>query len=228
MPDNQDPISVASGTIQVSEIPQFATAEYAHIPGTERCRICNNLIAGEYFRVNSQMACGKCAAEARNGQPTDSHAAFARGLLLGIGGAVLGLILYSTVVIVTGWSIGYLGLAVGWLVGKAIIEGSKGVGGRRYQVAAVVLTYFAISGSMVPIIIASILKGPQAGNINWARAIPVLVKWGIASPFLKLQHGFSGIMGLVILFVGISIASRLTAAKPLAVDGPYNATSLGK
>jgi hypothetical protein len=28
-------------------------------------------------------------------------------------------------------------------------------------------------------------------------------------------------MGLVILFVGLSIAARLTAAKPLAVDGPF-------
>jgi hypothetical protein len=225
MPDNEELTTGTTGAAQLAEAPQFATAEYAHIPGTERCRICNNLVSGEYYRVNNQMACAKCALEARAGQPTDSHSAFARGLLLGIGGAVLGLILYSTVVIATGWSIGYLGLAVGWLVGKAMIKGSNGVGGRRYQVAAVVLTYLAISGSSVPIIIASILKSPQAGNINWGRAVPVLVKWGIASPFLKLQHGFSGIIGLVILFVGLSIASRLTAAKPLAVDGPYPVTS---
>jgi hypothetical protein len=225
MPDNEELTTGTTGTAQLSEAPQFATAEYSHIPGTERCRICNNFVSGEYYRVNNQMACAKCALEARDGQPTDSHSAFARGLLLGIGGAILGLILYSTVVIATGWSIGYLGLAVGWLVGKAIIKGSNGVGGRRYQIAAVVLTYLAISASYVPIIIASLIKRHPDGDINWAAAVPVLAKWAVASPFLKLQYGFSGAIGLVILFVGLSIASRLTAAKPLAVDGPYPVAS---
>jgi hypothetical protein len=226
MPDNEELTTGTTGAAQLAEAPQFATAEYAHIPGTERCRICNNFVSGEYYRVNNQMACAKCALEARDGQPTDSHSAFARGLLLGIGGAILGLILYSTVGIVSqGWSIGYLGLAVGWLVGKAIMKGSNGVGGRRYQIAAVVLTYLAISGSSVPIIVAALLKRHSAGDIHWVAAIPILAKWAIASPFLELQHGFSGILGLVILFVGVSIASRLTAAKPLAVDGPYPVTS---
>jgi hypothetical protein len=111
-----------------SDVPQFATAEYAHVPGTERCRICGNLIAGEYYRVNSQMACAKCATEARDGQPADSHAAFLRALLLGAGAAVLGLIVYSSFAIITGWTIGYIALLVGWLVAKAMMKGSNGMG----------------------------------------------------------------------------------------------------
>ena len=87
----------------------------AHVPGTERCRICNNLIAADYFRVNNLMACSQCASDARNGQPRDSHVAFSRGLALGIGAAIGGMILYATFTIITGWYIGYLALGVGYL-----------------------------------------------------------------------------------------------------------------
>jgi hypothetical protein len=223
MPDNQELVTGITGPAQASEVPQFSTAEYAHIPGTERCSFCGNAISGEYYRVNTKMACSKCGGDAQRGQPTDSHIAFLRGLVWGIGGAVLGLVLYSTVIITVHMSIGYLALAVGWLVGTAVIKGSNGIGGRRYQVIAVLFTYLAISMSSVPLILSEILQSPQlAGHgINWVRAVPVLVKWGIASPFLKFRNPFNGIMGLVILFVGLSIAARLTAAKPLAVDGPF-------
>ncbi len=254
MPDDQQVIAPVTTPAAGSDVPQFSTAEYAHIPGTERCRICGNAIAGEYFRVNSQMACGKCAGEAREGQPTDSHAAFLRGLLLGAGAAVLGLILYATVVIVTGWSIGYLALAVGWLVATGMMKGSNGMGGRRYQIAAVLLTYAAISLSAVPVWIEMTIKhqdhrqaqtrpnestdaAPAADDTTSTpsaapREKPNLVKFlvqlffvGLASPFLELRHPGSGVLGLVILFVGLSIAFRMTAAKPLDVDGPYRVTA---
>jgi hypothetical protein len=47
---------------------------------------------------------------------------------------------------------------------------------------------------------------------------PNLVLWGIASPFLELQYGVFGIIGLVILFVGLRIAWRVTAAKRRIAD----------
>src|SRR5579863_2440233 len=140
------------------DMPQFATAEYAHIPGTERCRICNNAIFDDYYRVNNQMACAKCAGEARQGQPSDSHAAFARALALGAGAAFLGMVLYAAFKITTNFYFGYIALGVGWLVAKAMLKGSNGLGGRRYQIAAVLLTYAAISMAAVPIGIASVVK----------------------------------------------------------------------
>jgi hypothetical protein len=153
--------------------PQFATAEYAHIPGTERCKICGNLVSGEYYRIHDLMACQTCALQARAGQPADSHVAFTRGLLFGIGGAILGLIGYAVFEIVTGWMIGYLALGVGWLVAKAISKGSHGLGGRRYQIAAVLLTYLAISFSSIPIAIAQIAKSAKAHALQTAPAATV-------------------------------------------------------
>jgi len=158
-PDNLSVVTPASAP---AGMPQFTTAEYAHIPGTDRCRFCNNLIAADYYRINDTMACPDCAAQARAGQPEHSHAAFLQGLLFGSGGAIIGLIVYATVAIATGWTIGYVALAVGWLVGKGIIKGSKGMGGRRYQITAVALTYAAISLAAVPIGISYAMKETPA------------------------------------------------------------------
>jgi hypothetical protein len=230
---------------ELSEVPQFSTAEYA---GTEHCRICNRLLDAEYYRVNGQMACKICALQASEGQPTDSHAAFLRGLLLGIGGAIIGLVLYSTVAILTGWTIGYVALAVGWLVGKGMIKGSNGLGGRRYQIAALVLTYFAISLAAIPIGISYAIKHQHPavkkqtsdnsfpGDAQSSQPAPTpkreihvgpllgqLALWGLASPFLEFTaNPASAAIGLFILFIGLRIAWTMTAAKPLAVEGPYS------
>jgi hypothetical protein len=235
--------------VQGTDMPQFATAEYAHIPGTERCRICNNVIFDDYYRVNNQMACAKCAGEARQGQPSDSHAAFARALLMGGGAALLGMALYAAFTITTNFYFGYIALGVGWLVAKAILKGSNGIGGRRYQISAVLLTYAAISVAAVPIQIAGVLKHPKetvaeqkqddattansadgsAGNdaqpfrssTGLGGLLVQLVLHGLASPFLELEDPVHGLIGLVILFVGLRIAYQMTAARPLEVDGPY-------
>jgi hypothetical protein len=179
---------------------------------------------------------------------SDTHSAFVRAIAFGIGAAILGMILYATFAIVTGIVIGYASLAVGWIVGKAMIQGSKGVGGRRYQIVAVLLTYAAVSTAAIPIWIhyagehkqakqttqkqaasperdsdTEQLQGtPSASRPNFVVAIGTLVGLGLASPFLELsQDPFGGIIGLVILLVGMRFAWRLTAARAPDVSGPF-------
>ena len=57
-----------------------------------------------------------------------------------------------------------------------------------------------------------------------ARALGTLALIGLASPFLDLASPMQGIIGLIILLVGVRIAWRLTAARSLKVDGPFDAT----
>ena len=57
-----------------------------------------------------------------------------------------------------------------------------------------------------------------------AGALGALLVIGLASPFLELANPGSGVIGLFILFLGLSIAFRMTAAKPSDVDGPYSIT----
>lgn len=133
--------------------PQFRTAEYLGPPEVDHCQLCQQPIAGEYYRANAAIACSRCAQNMRGKAAKDSHAAFARGLLFGIGAAIVGMVLYAAFTIMTGLLVGYVSLAVGWMIGKAMMKGSNGIGGRRYQVAAILLTYAAVSMAAVPIAI---------------------------------------------------------------------------
>lgn len=226
-------------------VPQFDTAQFNSAPGPARCTRCGQLIGNAYYRVDGLVACEQCALKARADLPNDSHSAYVRGLIFGIGAAIAGLILYSTFAITTGLVIGYLSLAVGFIVAKAIKAGSRGRGGRKYQITAVVLTYAAVSLSAIPIAIAQASKDrpaqhqttssstsssqPTSANAadgaepkSFGAAIATLVMIGIASPFLDLQDPVHGLIGLVILFVGIRIAWKMTAGSPVApISGPF-------
>jgi len=236
--------------------PQFATAEYAG--SGDRCESCKLPIAGNYYRVNGSKACENCALRLKSQIPVDSHSAFVRALLFGAGAAVLGLIGYAAFGIITGIRIGYVAIAVGWLIGKAMHKGSNGARGRRYQIAAAALTYAAVSMAFIPIYLSQIAKdkhakpahvqaspsspdslatGPEGENsnagqsaakapaaepkINPFTAIGVLALLGLASPFLELQSPFSGLIGLLILFVGMRFAWQQAAAPQIDILGPF-------
>jgi len=229
--------------------PQFGTAEYVGTPGGDHCQFCHQPIGLTYYRANAAMACPGCAESMRGELGRDTHAAFVRAILFGVGAAILGLILYATFAIVTGIVIGYASLAVGWLVGKAMVKGSNGVGGRRYQVVAILLTYAAVSMAAIPVMIDYARKHPHqlqnqrkaanADNLDGAvasqpakaksaesggigLALAQLALLGLASPFLELfGDPLGGLIGLVILSVGMRFAWRFTAGKPIEIFGPF-------
>jgi hypothetical protein len=234
-----------------SEQPQLSAAAPA---AGATCKACGQTISGSSYRVNGMPVCAACTERLRRESPPDSHRAFVRGLLFGVGGAVLGFILYAGFAVVTGLVVGYVSLAVGYLVGKGMRLGSGGVGGRRYQIAALVLTYMAVSLAAVPIAISMHMKhksaaqgiqvvaapkGPilaepsaadtpppaaapaaAAPRMSFGRALGTLTLLGLASPFLGLANPAHGIIGLIILFVGLSIAWRLTSARKIEISGP--------
>jgi hypothetical protein len=225
-------------------IPQFATAEYSDKSAEVTCRSCAQRISSAFYRVNGAPTCADCTRRLQQEMPQDSHKALVRGVLFGIGAALVGFGIYVAFALTTGLVIGYVSLAVGYLVGKAIALGSRGVGGRRYQIAAVLLTYMAVSLAAVPIAISMHMKHrnaeqhtqvsdpagkPEASTatapaprMSFARAVGMLTLFGLASPFLELADPMHGIIGLIILLVGIRIAWQLTAAKPLDISGPID------
>jgi hypothetical protein len=218
-------------------VPQFATAEYSGKPGEPACKSCGQAISGAYYRVNAALTCANCAQQIKDQIPKDSHSAFVRGVLFGVGGAILGLVIYVGFALVTGWMVGYISLAVGYIVGKAIVMGSGGSGGRRYQMAAVLLTYIAVSLAAVPIAVSQHMKQrsvqqhaqvngstavDHAPKMSSVKAVGVLALLGLASPFLDLSDPAHGIIGLIILFVGIRIAWKITAGSPVNILGPIS------
>jgi hypothetical protein len=142
----------------MTDTPQFQKAEYAGSTGGDRCKVCGTTLGAAYWRVGQTMTCQACAEKAKSELPTDTHSAFSRGVLFGIGGAILGLAIYATFTIVTGIILGYVSLAVGYIVGKAIKLGSNGMSGRRYQIAAAILTYAAVSMAAIPIYMSQVAK----------------------------------------------------------------------
>lgn len=232
--------------------PQFTTAEYSGSSGGDRCVSCNQPLTARFYRVNTRMACEGCVQELERRQPADSHAGFVRGMLFGAGAAIVGMAGYAGFTILTGLYLGYVSLAVGWLVGKAIMLGSKGIGGRRCQIAAVILTYAAVSLAAVPIAIfynqkaesqsesvqpqqqqsAADAENSQPAETqtkpkpSFGAAILQLLVLGLASPFLELQDPFHGIIGLIILMVGIRIAWQITTgSRRASIEGPYENSS---
>jgi hypothetical protein len=119
---------------QISQqAPQFGPLETS-TPGGAICKVCQTPLARTYYRAENNMVCGRCADRIRREMPQDSHAAFVRAILCGLAGFAVGLVIYATFAIATGITIGYLALAVGFIVGKAMMIGSRGVGGRRFQI----------------------------------------------------------------------------------------------
>lgn len=235
-------------------MPQFGTLESSSATGGF-CQACRQPISRTFYRVNNAMICGRCADRVRRELPQDSHSAFVRAILFGLAGFAIGLGLYAGFAILTGITIGYVSLAVGFIVGKAMLVGSKGAGGRRYQIAAVLLTYAAVSMASVPIAIHYMkqdrVEHPKAqqqapvqessvddtsqdqppataaanqphSQMSAGRAIGMLAGLGLASPFLELSEGPSGIIGLIILFVGMRFAWKMTASRGgAALEGPF-------
>lgn len=222
-----------------SQTPQFATAEYSPKSSTTKCAACKQPIGGAYFQIKGVPVCTGCTNKLRAQIPQDSHGAFVRALVFGIAGAVVGLVLYVTFALATGLIIGWVSLAVGYIVGKAMHMGSRGVGGRRYQVVAVLLTYLAVSMSAVPIAIEQSRQHDQAqaqsaeitaqprSDVSFGKTVALLALVGIASPILDLRDPVHGLIGLIILFVGIRFAWRFTAGRTLSISGPYTAVSAG-
>ena len=234
--------------------PQFGTAEYLP-PSGDRCQLCQQPIGGTYYRVNDGMVCPSCIDKIRRERGLDTHAAFVRAITAGIGAAIAGMIGYALIaILLQGWVISYMSFAVGWLVGVAMMKASGGVGGRRYQIAAVLLTYAAVSMAAVPIWIyfANEHKPKQTEQQRLADeqrqledesgqphrdAAPApqekpaltlgpwlarVIMLGLASPFIELQgNSLWGILGLVILFIGMRMAWRITAGRPFQVLGPF-------
>jgi hypothetical protein len=128
---------------------QFQKAEYTGSTKTQ-CALCRGGIEGTYFHLNGQVICPACAAIARSGQQRPNHTWVLRGLLYGSGMAILCSIGYAIFTMATNMEMALISIAIGYLVGRAVRAGSHGLGGRRCQILAVMLTYFAIIMGYLP------------------------------------------------------------------------------
>jgi hypothetical protein len=96
------------------------------------------------------------------------------------------------------------------MVGWAVRKGADGRGGLRFQILAVVLTYWAVGLAYAPLILK-----------DSTMALPVQFFYVFALPILVITGGGSGIITAIIIAVGLRQAWRMTAVPTLKIEGPY-------
>ena len=227
--------------------------EGASGPSSQICVACKQPIGDTYYHAQGRVVCPACAQRIQTFQQAPPRRSLARAVLYGAVAALGGCILYAAVAIITGWEFGLVAIVVGYMVGKAIRHGSHGLGGRPQQILAVVLTYFAITTSYIPVLIyeanhhpekfestgatrggaarsgavrsqdpGAAPERPRKPRMGFASAMVMLLLLTAAAPFFGLGSGFSGIITLFLIFIGMRQAWRLTARSEILVMGPYH------
>ena len=184
-------------------------------------------------------------ADARRG------ATLGKAILLGGGAALACGIGYAIFVGVTKIHFALVTIAIGWAVARVIQKVTRGFGGVRHQVLAVALTYFATSMGYLPAIFeglsnaghateqtvagapgAAAAPAPAPAEADGAKGGPGLLvslafltaittALTLAAPFLDLSSGFSGILGLLIIFFGLRTAWRVSKGVDAPITGPH-------
>jgi hypothetical protein len=174
-----------------TELPNFNRAEYVAEPEVQLAP------AYEYKDTLSAQA---------------AHDELPEAVLFGVVAAILGCIAYATFTIVTHITIGFVALFLGAFIAKSMLRATNGVGGRNYQIAAVVLTYLSVSmAEMVMILWQLHSQGLNLSHIS-TRGYLTLTRIGLTSPFLDLKDNFfSGLIGLFILYLAMQSAWKVAA-----------------
>jgi hypothetical protein len=148
-------------------------------------------------------------------------AALGRAVVLGLGGALLGALLYAGFIQLTNIQIGYLSIVIAFLVAKGMMIGSKGRGGIQYQVTAIALTCVAVAAGNALLLYWHVSK-EQPIRLS-PHNLWVLLRFGVQEPFLEFKDSPGGaLLGLFILFVGLRAAWRMTSGDPNAVRHPFS------
>jgi hypothetical protein len=109
------------------------------------CAVCHTALDGEYFDANGKQVCRGCSETlARHVETPRSGGVLGRAVVFGAVAAVLGATLYFAVLAISGYEIGLVAIAIGYMVGYGIRMATGGRGGRRFQILALALTYWAV------------------------------------------------------------------------------------
>jgi hypothetical protein len=225
--------------------------------GVPTCKECSQPIADRYYEVLGVTVCERCrAALAAKFSGSSSARQLARAALYGTGAAALGAALYYAVREITGWEIGIIAVAVGWLVGRAVQRGGASGGGWKYQALAVGLTYLAIASTYVPLVVKDFSSArpkaaAQAGRratadsthadsaadstaagaaasekpvtfLGFLTALLMLAGLLAALPIVaNVSDMPSGLLGLIIIYIGLLQAWRMNKRVELVFSGPF-------
>lgn len=134
-----------SGELQFEEVATRTGEDAAAAAIEHACTVCRRRFDLEYFDVNGRHVCRACSETVASFAATPRGLGpWARAAGAGVVAALLGAVLYYAVLAISGFEVGLVAIAIGYMVGYGVQLGTRGRGGRRFQVLALVLTYWAI------------------------------------------------------------------------------------
>jgi hypothetical protein len=225
-------------------VPINAPSEAATSAPGVTCVVCQQTITDEYFDVNGQSVCSRCQKPlANHAEVPRGFGVFVRAALYGLGAAILGAILYYAVIAVTDFEIGIVAIAIGYMVGYAIRLATGGRGGRRFQVLALVLTYWAVGLAYTPIVFKGIAQREASSNASASSqpapaepasedkplgpgaliiALGIVLAFSFALPVLTVFGSLpAGLLSGAIIAFGMRQAWNMTGSPPLVITGPF-------
>lgn len=132
---------------------------------TMACTTCTMPITEHYFDVDGHSVCSECKDKAvRENEPARGVGSFFKALFFGGIAAVLGAAIYYGFAAFLNIEWALVTIVIGFMVGAAIRKGIAGKGGRKYQVMAVFLTYFAVGLAFTPFAVKGIMESAKSDS----------------------------------------------------------------
>lgn len=226
-------------------IPRDASPDAQVASQGVTCATCSRSLTDEYYDVNGQSVCESCRDQiAQHAVTPTGMGLFVRAGLFGLGAAIAGAALYYAVIAITNFEIGLVAIAIGFMVGYAVRRGAGGRGGRRFQVLALVLTYWAVGLAYVPFAFGSAREETQetsaaaarapaapaedapsadsSPDVSFGFAVVIMFALSLALPVLSVVNSMpGGVISAAIIGFGMHQAWRMTGALQVQITGPY-------
>jgi hypothetical protein len=148
---------------ETGSVLRFDRADYEKgVAGGPSCGTCNGPLAPEYWRWRALVFCSACrpGIEAKIAESQSSRA-FAKAALQGTGVAIACGIAYAVFVGVSHMQLALVTIGIAYVVARVVRKASGGLGGRRFQILAVALTYFASTMGYAPGIVKGLKEGQE-------------------------------------------------------------------
>ncbi len=199
-------------------------------PPPDACVYCTRGLTGSYYRVGGHLACETCAQHAESLVPPDSHRAYSKAVMYGVAAAIAGCIGYALFEITTGIILAYAAIGVGFLVGWAMKRGSGGLGGRRYQITAALLTYAAVAVAFVPVALHEASAKNRGAQESTAQQSEAKEAQGAQSNAVQAtggsqgaqKHGVGTFLLAILMLLGLGLISPVLLLINAPGQGLFN------
>lgn len=206
------------------------------------CAVCGRSVDREYYHANGKPICDSCRQVVTAAVATPrSVGKLAVAGIFGLGAAIAGAAIYYAVIAIANLEIGIVAILIGYMVGWAVRKGAGGAGGRRFQMLAVVLTYWAVGLAYTPLAFKELSKDRKESSASTltsdsaakkppeamsggevALAFGGLILFAFALPLFSVFGSMPlGLISALIIFIGLRQAWQMTGKPELVISGPY-------